>query len=845
MSGISSQVKNNILNPAKLYNDTHFYQSFELDPNSAASILGDPQQNQIGLIMPIEGQSPLRNILKLHDQNFYDLPSAQYAMEMYVAQQLRLQTPNYSTKPGLRFCLYTNPMIISSIISWDIHYFLNTFKQGLQPIAQNYSDDFSSLFQALANYDVTILSSSSVPKYYVEWFGYFQPPTTGTYQFNLATNQTAYIWVGNTALVNYTIDNSTPTNTVSPIHFVAGTMYPIRIHFGALNQTCTSTLSLTISCNGTVLSTGANGNGVLWFLNDNLSNNPYEPIQLYYALHTTTDPMLQNPPLTQFSLYRTDVNLSNNYTINQQIRLAKSNTNLKNYKFTISSSMTNTPALSITSNGSIQFGSNLLFDITQTQFPTTTPNNANLHFSNGNLILNMGGTSVWDILQTTTSKFPASATNVLISTTDISNIQQIVYPMATVNKSWLSSYQSATTKASILNYGETLSGNYALYSSDGKSMICIEGNDLNMYISNTPVNRFYTFDTGIGKDEQNAFYFLSTQGNIKLGSTMLIDTQQQTLQYVPMGGNILQYTNDFKLYSGSAYSYPPRVDGTNYIMGDPNNCSDQCIKNAKCSHYYTQPNTTGGVNCIINNNNTSPVYLPNPTAAASSDMQSSLYIRNKTIKSDCKINVYNVVYKTVDQTYTDSCADSTLGCPTKGINQFPKKSSLYDMYDSYSVNNQVYDPLPAQEGPCGVPGIYQSIGAFTESFAVSGFDMNACQSLDEKQCLRSMKSNADALNQAYQSSQTNNSQINDNYLNLTNKLNTQFVPIYNKINNNPQYDSISKDGTLTQNQNGRKSLLNGMIEDTKMSLIQQNTNYIIANICAAIFLVGIFAFVPE
>ena len=850
MSGISSQVKTNILNPAKIYNDTHFYQSFELDPNSAASILGDSQQNQIGLIMPVEGQSPLRNILKLYDQNFYDLPSAQYAMEMHVAQQLRLQTPNYSTQAGLRFSLYTNPMIISSIIPWDVHYFLNTFKQGLQPIAQNYSDDFSSLFHALANYDVSVLSSSSVPKYYVEWFGYFQAPTTGTYQFNLATNQTVYIWVGNTALVNYSIDNSTPTNTVSPIHFVAGTMYPIRIQFGAINQTCTSTLALTISCNGTILSAGVNGNGMLVFLTDNISNNPYEPIQLYYALHSTTDPTLQNPPLKQFSLYKTEVNLSNNYSINQQIRLAKSNTNLKNYKFTISSSTTNTPTLSITSNGSIQFGSNVLFDITQTQLSTTpnfSLNNSNLHFSNGDLILNIGGTSVWDILQTTTSKQPASATNLLISSTDISNIQQVVYPNATINKTWLSSYQSATTKASTLNYGELLSGNYALYSADGKSMLCIEGNDLNMYISNNPVNRYYTYDSGMGKDEQNAFYLLSTQGNVKLGSTMLIDTQQQTLQYVPMGGNILQYTNDFKLYSGTTYSYPPYADGVNYIMGDPNNCSDQCVKNAKCSHYYTKQNSTGGVNCIINNNNSAPVYLPDPATSTgmSTTQSSSLYIRNKTIKSDCKINVYNVVYKTVDQTFTDSCVDSTLGCPTKGINQTTKQSSLYDMYDTYSINNQVYDPLPSQEGPCGVPGISQSIGAFTESFAVSGFDMSACQSLDEKQCLHSMQTNANALNQVYQSSQTNNLQVNNNYTELTNKLNTQFVPGYNKINNNPQYDSISKDGTLTQDQHGRKSLLNGMIEDTKTSLIRQNTNYIVANICAAIFLVGIFAFVPE
>ena len=261
-----------------------------------------------------------------------------------------------------------------------------------------------------------------------------------------------------------------------------------------------------------------------------------------------------------------------------------------------------------------------------------------------------------------------------------------------------------------------------------------------------------------------------------------------------------------------------------------------------------------GNNCVLSNNNNSPSYLPIPNNISSNStfQPPSLFIRNKNIVSNCKINVYDVKYKTIGTGTADSCSTNNVGCPTKGIRNSVASTSLYATYDLYSTVNGVYNPIPSQEGPCGIPSIAQSINTFSEITTgpkregfVTGFDTSACQSMDENQCVRSMQSNANAINQAYQTSTLNNIEVNQKYNDLNTEINSNFAPLYNKVNNNPQYNSIDQDGTLTQNKNGRKTLLNGMIEDTKDNLIRQNTNYILINICAAIFLVGFFTFVPE
>ena len=75
--------------------------------------------------------------------------------------------------------------------------------------------------------------------YSMEIFGYFRATVSGTYTFSLATDDGSYLWIGANALTGYTTSNANiqhPNfNSYSPITstvtLLAGTYYPIRIHY--------------------------------------------------------------------------------------------------------------------------------------------------------------------------------------------------------------------------------------------------------------------------------------------------------------------------------------------------------------------------------------------------------------------------------------------------------------------------------------------------------------------------------------------------------------------------------------------------------------------------------------
>lgn len=76
--------------------------------------------------------------------------------------------------------------------------------------------------------------------YTVIWTGYFLPDYTGTWTFNLSSDDGSYLWLGPTALANYMKSNSLINNggshgiqlVSSNIDLIAGTYYPIRIMTG-------------------------------------------------------------------------------------------------------------------------------------------------------------------------------------------------------------------------------------------------------------------------------------------------------------------------------------------------------------------------------------------------------------------------------------------------------------------------------------------------------------------------------------------------------------------------------------------------------------------------------------
>ena len=82
--------------------------------------------------------------------------------------------------------------------------------------------------------------TSSVDLRSAQWLGYFQPATTETYTFFADTDDAMLMWVGNDAISNYTTASINMGSTSlgpdyvtgSPVSFVSGTQYPMRIQWG-------------------------------------------------------------------------------------------------------------------------------------------------------------------------------------------------------------------------------------------------------------------------------------------------------------------------------------------------------------------------------------------------------------------------------------------------------------------------------------------------------------------------------------------------------------------------------------------------------------------------------------
>ena len=269
-------------------------------------------------------------------------------------------------------------------------------------------------------------------------------------------------------------------------------------------------------------------------------------------------------------------------------------------------------------------------------------------------------------------------------------------------------------------------------------------------------------------------------------------------------------------------SQPPNTTNLTYLVQKDNmnksDCESLCNTTTGCSYYFSYTTNDNVSHCIVNNDDSSPPYLPTPVN--SNVKSSSLNLRDKEITSNCKVNGYSPTYKS-------------------GISADEFKS-----YSSYSTNLNPYNPLPSKEGACGDPTISANMGKFDvkeqEAF-VPGYNSNACQTLNSKQCLQDICGNLAAINKYSSTIQSQNTQIDQMYRGLNNKIYNQYANLSKSVNSNEKYDMIDANGNLLNNDN---SLLGAMIADTKNRMISQNNMYIFANIALATTIIGFLTFIP-
>jgi len=104
-----------------------------------------------------------------------------------------------------------------------------------------------------------------------QWVGYFLAPTTGVYNFSLASDDGSYFWIGNDAVSGYTTSNArvfatfnTGTVTSGNIQLTAGTYYPVRVLYG----NGTGAAYITLSFSGPGIATTSDGTGYFFYNGD-------------------------------------------------------------------------------------------------------------------------------------------------------------------------------------------------------------------------------------------------------------------------------------------------------------------------------------------------------------------------------------------------------------------------------------------------------------------------------------------------------------------------------------------------------------------------------------------------
>jgi hypothetical protein len=109
-----------------------------------------------------------------------------------------------------------------------------------------YIANIGNLTEASTTLNFTIVHNA----YSILYTGYFKADFTGSFTFNLNTDDETYLWIGDTAITGYTTANrlvysSSGSNGSGSITLTNGTYYPIRILWGNATGPAYCNLSFT------------------------------------------------------------------------------------------------------------------------------------------------------------------------------------------------------------------------------------------------------------------------------------------------------------------------------------------------------------------------------------------------------------------------------------------------------------------------------------------------------------------------------------------------------------------------------------------------------------------------
>jgi hypothetical protein len=294
------------------YNSKHEYVTFS-----------SPQTNNydLGCMCPHEDSDTSSMIMQPFDhENVYTEKTAIHNISIFYNklkrdehEQILNKQIKLNESSGLSF------NIVGGYFNDDINYFTKQI-QNKNILTTGTVNTFTDLNSSTNNYTKQINTFFSV-----EWTGYFKSADSGYYQFEIISDDSSLLWFDEIALVGYNTNNLSLDNrglhgnkTVKSVNktVLANQYYPIRIHYGQNGGGKTFKFNIYKQAATGKLNIVPDPTIYLKSLVD--SSGPWEPLQIYYALHKTAN------SATHYNVQITEYNVSNNYSNNKALRLAKS-----------------------------------------------------------------------------------------------------------------------------------------------------------------------------------------------------------------------------------------------------------------------------------------------------------------------------------------------------------------------------------------------------------------------------------------------------------------------------------------------------------------------------------------
>lgn len=284
-----------------------------------------------GCILPAEGTSGYNLKMTPLDNNLHTFETCKFGASVKFSdfktnEKIKLSNGEIVKKHGLPY------KIVSGYFADDPSFFIG--KPNINNSDNNSSVDFNSLNAVLGGSPVHLWDETRVVKinnlnghiFSIEWYGHFVPNITGQWEFYVESDDASYMWIGDKAVNDYTVNNADIKN--GGLHAMRGKntfiyltkeiSYPIRIQFGE-NRGGRNLILRIKGPDGKIV----NPYNVMYYY-ETKSGEPYEIGQTYIAL------VEDNPENTKKNLFRCLI--ADNNSENQKV-LRKSNTEVAGMPF--------------------------------------------------------------------------------------------------------------------------------------------------------------------------------------------------------------------------------------------------------------------------------------------------------------------------------------------------------------------------------------------------------------------------------------------------------------------------------------------------------------------------------